>query len=211
VKLVLVDDHALFREALGALLEANNPTVDIVGEAATAQAAIEVVLTRSPDLILMDTMLAGESGIAATQEMRRLKIKTPVVFLSAVRDLAFVVDAMAAGAQGYALKENTLEETRRAIDTVLAGSTYLAPGLEAAREDDPASPADESVFDKLSAREREVFRLVVAGYTNVRIGSALFISVKTVETHRSRINQKLFVHSTSQLIRLAALRGMLTS
>jgi two-component system response regulator NreC len=115
----------------------------------------------------------------------------------------FVAEAFKSGAEGFAIKSDGVDELLVAIRRVMSGRRYLPPSLE-----DPEAAEGRGTFDELSLREREIFNLVVSGYTNQRMADELFISVKTVETHRSRINRKLRVHSTAQLIRLAALNGL---
>jgi two-component system response regulator NreC len=133
-----------------------------------------------------------------------------ILMLTAVSEPAFVVDALGAGALGYALKADGADELVSAIEKTSRGQKYVAPALRDLLDARPTSLRDEAsgVISTLSSREREVFDLVVAGYTNERMSQELFISVKTVETHRSRINKKLRVHSTVELIRFAALHGL---
>ena len=189
---------------------ARDPSFEVVGEAATARDAIETVQAQQPDLVLIDIVLRGLNGIVATRELHRLGTKSRILMLTAIAEPGFVVDALAAGANGYALKEQSTDELIDAMHTVHRGGSYVAPGLKAAVDGVGASPQTGGM-DALSARERQVFELVVAGYPNLRVASELFISIKTVETHRSRINKKLRVHSTGELIRFAALNGLIST
>ena len=213
MKLVLVDDHALFREALHALLTLRAPDLHVVGELATARDVIAAAPRLEPDLLLMDIMLPGTSGVAAIRELRRVGFAGHILVLTLLTEVAFVVDAFAAGAQGYALKEQTIEELLPAIRRVAEGHHYLAPRLEVAVAEgrSPLGADGLGVIDGLSTREREIFNLIVAGFTNQQMASELYISIKTVETHRSRINRKLRVHSTVELIRFAALHGLVSA
>jgi DNA-binding NarL/FixJ family response regulator len=218
LRILLVDDHAVFREALSSLLVARDPSMTIVGEKATARDGVKAALESQPDVVVMDIMLGGESGIAAIRELRRLDSHCRILVLTAIVEPGYVVDVFAAGAEGYALKEQSIEDILVAIHHVARGASYVAPRLEralggagATSGHRPTGPALEGVVASLSVREREVFRLVVAGYTNQRISTELFISVKTVETHRTRINKKLRVHSTVELLRLAALNGLVSA
>ena len=215
MRILLVDDHAIFREALGCLLVNKDPSLEIVGGAPTAREAIKDALELAPDVVLMDIMLAGTTGIAALRELRRLDVRCRILILTALVEPGFVVDALSAGADGYALKERrAIEDTLLAIRQIARGTPYIAPRLERALGDDGHErerSALRGVIASLSVREREVFRLIVAGYTNQRISGELFISVKTVETHRTRINKKLHVHSTVELLRLAALHGLVSA
>lgn len=210
--IVLVDDHALFREALRVLLRTIDPRAEIVGEADEAGAAVSLIQRLRPDAVLMDVILQGTNGLASVRALRREGYEGPIIILTSVREPAFVVDAFAAGAQGYALKDQTIEEVLSGIRRVLQGGRYLAPRLEQTVENHArAATAGPGVMESLSTREREIFGLVTGGYTNHRIAAELYISVKTVATHRSRINKKLCVHSTGELIRLAALHGLVSS
>jgi two-component system response regulator NreC len=214
LRILLVDDHSVFREALGALIVQRDPSLEIVGERATARDGIRAATELRPDLILMDIMLGGTSGIAAIRELRRLESSARILVLTAIVEPGFVVDALSAGADGYALKEQTIDEVLLAINRVARGISYVAPRMErtlGGTGRGMPQPGLQGIVGSLSVREREVFELVVAGYTNQRISSELFISVKTVETHRTRINKKLRVHSTVELLRLAALHGLVSA
>ena len=213
MRILLVDDHSVFREALGTLLVQRDPSLEIVGEMSSARDGIRAAAELRPDLILMDIMLGGTSGIAAVRELRRLEVPCRILVLTALVEPGFVVDALAAGADGYALKEQTFDEVLVAVHRVARGLNYIAPRMEQTLGTGRGVPAPglQGIVSSLSVREREVFELVVAGYTNQRISGELFISVKTVETHRTRINKKLRVHSTVELLRLAALHGLVSA
>jgi DNA-binding NarL/FixJ family response regulator len=215
LKILLVDDHALFREALGSLLVARDPSLEIVGEMSTAREGVTAAVSLKPDVVLMDIMFGGQTGISAIRELRRLESACRILVVTAVVEPGFVVDALGAGADGYALKEQNVEDILTAIQRISRGVRYIAPRMERSLgggDDQSLSlPALEGIVASLSVREREVFGLIVAGYTNQRISGELFISVKTVETHRTRINKKLRVHSTVELLRLAALHGLVSA
>ena len=213
LKIFLVDDHAVFREAIRSVLPLEEPKIRIVGEADTYRHAVSRVPAVAPDITLMDILLRGTNGVATIRELRRLGYRGHILALSSLDAPTFVTEAFTAGAQGYALKAEGLAELVKAIREVAAGRRYLSPTLAsslASSDLDRALPG-RGGLDLLSARELEVFNLVVGGYSNRRMAAELFISVKTVETHRTRINRKLQVHSTGQLIRLAALHGLLGS
>jgi two-component system, NarL family, response regulator NreC len=211
LSLVLVDDHALFREALRPLLKVADPLIDVVGEAADERGALEAAGKTRPDVILMDVVLNGTSGVTLTRQLRLAGFEGRVLMLTAVSEVSFILDALAAGAQGYALKEQRLAEVVAAIRCVFDGRQYLAPRLEEAVAEAHArtTAAGWGVMDTLSTREREIFSLVTAGYTNERMASALYLSVRTIENHRSRINRKLSAHPGTQ--RLAAPHGLVTA
>jgi two-component system response regulator NreC len=206
----MVEDHAVFRTALKELFGTRDPSFEVVAEAATAQEAWRAAEQHRPDITIMDLFLRGESGISATRELCRRQRGARVLILTAVDNPCFVREAFAAGARGYALKEQTAEEIMAAVRVVAGGLRYLPPRFDpellgTGKQD----THPDGLFGQLSAREREIFDLVVAGHGNQRIASELFISIKTVETHRARINRKLGVHSGVELVRFAALHGRL--
>jgi len=210
MRLMLVEDHAVVRSALRELLVTREPSLEVVAEAATAQDAWQLADEYRPDLTIMDLFLRGESGISATRELCRRQRGTRVLILTATDNPSFVREAFAAGARGYALKEQTAEEILAAVRAVGSGSRYLSSRFDQElMGDGKPSTLTDGLFGQLSAREREIFDLVVAGHGNQRIATELFISVKTVETHRARINRKFGVHSGVELVRFAALHGRL--
>jgi len=214
VKILLIDDHAVFREALATLLGEKDRSLQIVAVASTAREGVKAAVDSAPDVVVVDLMLGGTSGLAAVRELRRLGVRCRILVLTAVVEPGFVVDALAAGADGYALKEQPSEEILAALHQVARGVSYIAPRMEAALgsgEHRLRVSELHGIVASLSVREREVFELIVAGYTSQRISNELFISVKTVETHRTRINKKLRVHSTVELLRLAALHGLVSA
>lgn len=210
MRVMLVEDHAVFRTALRELFGTRDPSFEVVAEAATAQDAWRAAEQHRPDVTIMDLFLRGESGVSATRELCRRQRGARVLILTAVDNPCFVREAFAAGARGYALKEQTADEIVAAVRVVAGGLRYLPPRFDpellgSVRNETHA----DGLFGQLSAREREIFDLVVAGHGNQRIASELFISIKTVETHRARINRKLGVHSGVELVRFAALHGRL--
>jgi len=210
MRLMLVEDHAVFRSALRELFATREPSFEMVAEAATAQDAWRLADQHQPDITIMDLFLRGESGISATRELCRRHRGARVLILTAVDNPCFVREAFAAGARGYALKEQSAEEIFGAVRVVAGGARYLPPRFDPELMVEGRQDAQsEGLFGQLSAREREIFDLVVAGHGNQRIAAELFISVKTVETHRARINRKLGVHSGVELVRFAALHGRL--
>jgi two-component system, NarL family, response regulator NreC len=210
MRVMLVEDHAVFRTALRELFATREPSFEVVAEAATAQDAWRGAEQHRPDITIMDLFLRGESGISATRELCRRNRSTRVLILTAVDNPCFVREAFAAGARGYALKEQTADEIVAAVRVVADGLRYLPPRFDPELLGSVKQAAQQDgLFGQLSAREREIFDLVVAGHGNQRIASELFISIKTVETHRARINRKLGVHSGVELVRFAALHGRL--
>jgi DNA-binding NarL/FixJ family response regulator len=209
VKLLLVDDHPMVLEAIRINLPLKDPSMQVVGEAATAREAISLAEQLRPEMVVMDLLLPGESGLAAMRDIRRRGLDCKMLVYTAVNEVSLAKEAFAAGAQGYVLKTSSVEQFFEAIAQVGRGQTYVPPGFADQVEDLPAPRA--AGLEALSPREREIFDLIAAGKSSVEVASSLFISVKTVETHRSRINRKLGVHSTGELIRFAALSGTLCS
>ena len=219
MRLILVDDHPVLRDAIRGVLASRDPPVEVVGEASTAREAVTMVESLQPDIVIMDVLLPGQSGLAATRDVRRARATCRILVYTAVVEPGFALEALTAGADGYAVKTDGADELLLAINQVARGRPYVAPSIKqaldgAAGKQPPAGGNGTSArggLATLSGREREIFDLVVKGYTNHRLATELFISVKTVETHRSRINKKLGVHSTAQLIRFAALSGLVSS
>ncbi|MEZ4588379.1 MAG: response regulator transcription factor [Gemmatimonadales bacterium] len=198
ITIVLADDHVVVRRGLRMLLD-NVAEFEVVAEAGDAEAALEAVAELSPDLLLLDLNMPG-APLEALAEVVRSEPKVAVVVLTMEQDPAFARRAMEAGAGGYVLKRAADEELIDAIQTVAAGSTHVAPELSAAlkRTAEPEGPPDD-----LTAREIEVLRLIARGHTNAEIASMLSLSVRTVETHRMRILQKLRLSSRAELVRYA--------
>jgi len=209
----LVDDHPLFREGLRTVLSAQSD-VEVVAEACDSRQACAMVGTAKPAVVVIDMTLPDGDGIAATQEILRQAPRTRILMLTMHSSEFFVSRAFSAGVSGYAVKTQAPEEILDAIRTVARGETYLAPKfshLFAHQNDTRRTPiVSNSPLEELSRREREIFDLIVRGFTNEGMAGTLSISVKTVETHRSHINRKLRVHSTGELIRLAALHGLIS-
>jgi RNA polymerase sigma factor (sigma-70 family) len=209
---MLVDDHQLFREGLVALL-ALDKGLTIVGQAATSRQAAALADEVTPDVVVLDLTLPDGDGIATTRELLRRRPRTRILILTMHTTQFFVRKALAAGAAGYALKSQPAEEILEAVRVVARGDTYVSPQIAPPPSDETTGRRAQdglSALDELSPREREVFDLVMRGLSNQSIGENLCISIKTVETHRSHINKKLDVHSTGQLIRLAALQGLVS-
>lgn len=213
LRVALVDDHQLFRAGLRLAL-APEPDIEIAGEAADAREALRLVKETKPDLVVLDVALPDGDGITAAHEMIRRDPAARILILTATTNDLLVRRAFATGAGGYALKTDDVDEIISAIRLVRAGNRYLSPFFADRKEallDSGAarSRGDGDPLTELSHREREVCDLVLRSLTNQDIAHTLGISIKTVETHRARINQKLGVHSTGQLMRLAALRGII--
>jgi DNA-binding NarL/FixJ family response regulator len=209
-----VDDEPIFREGLKLLL-ADVADVKVTGDAESARSAFALVDQQAPDLVLMDLALPGMDGLAATREIKRRQPRTEVLVFSVHQRARDVLEAFAAGARGYGLKTEPLEQLLHGMRCVVRGETYLSPALRSRGLSLPGEGRRRRVqiegdpLGVLSEREREVFDLIVRGFKSAAIARELCIARKTVDTHRSRINQKLGCHSTADLIRLAATNGLL--
>jgi DNA-binding NarL/FixJ family response regulator len=207
IKLLLIDDHILFREGLRALISTTRD-LEVVGEASEARAAYKLAEELSPDVALLDLTLPGTGGVAVTRELRRRAPDTRVLILTMHTTQDYVVQSMAAGAIGYALKDQPAATLFDAIRQVARGVSYLSPRFPRALLD---GTGDGGPLGALSDREREIFDLVVRGFSTQAIAGELCIAKKTVETHRGNINKKLGAHSTADLLRLAARYGLLAT
>jgi DNA-binding NarL/FixJ family response regulator len=178
----------------------------------SARQAIPLLETQRPDLVLMDVTLEDSDGISLAWEVRRRKLPAPILMLTMHTSGLTVREALDAGVRGYATKNQPLDEIVQAIEACIAGQRYISSAVgEIPAEGRPVEgDLPGSMTSRLSRREREIFSYVIRGKSSEAIADGLCISLKTVETHRAHINRKLGVHSPSQLIRLAALRGLLT-
>jgi DNA-binding NarL/FixJ family response regulator len=214
MRVVLLDDHVTFRESLRIALW-HEASIKVVGETQSARDLVAILEAEHPDLLVADLMLEDTDGISMARDLRRRGITTPIMILTAHSNALFVRDAFEAGVQGYALKEQPLAEIVEAMRKTANGERYLAERLGAPPAPRIRAPQDgrdpAAGIDQLSRREREIFCLIIQGTSSRDIAQSLCISLKTVETHRSHINRKLGVHSPAELIRLAALKGLLLS
>jgi two-component system response regulator NreC len=214
MRVALLDDHQTFRESLRIALW-HEASIKVVGESESARRVVAIVENEHPDLLVADLMLEDTDGISMARDLARRGVTTPIMILTAHSNALFVRDAFDAGVMGYALKEQPLSEIVEAMRKSAAGERYLSPrlgALPAPRVRAPPSVGGAEAaagIDQLSRREREIFCLIIQGTSSRDIAQSLCISLKTVETHRSHINRKLGVHSPAELIRLAALKGLL--
>jgi two-component system response regulator NreC len=208
VRILIVDDHSVVRAGLALLLNAEED-LETVGEAGTAKDAILEARSSKPDVILLDIVMPGQSGLQVVPQLLRERPETKVVVLSVQDDPRHVHEAFEAGASGYVLKEVADLELVPAIREIAQGGRYVNAELGArlvAAETDERRRAEE---DPLSDREREVLRLLALGHTNREIAEQLHISVRTAETHRAHIMQKLRLSNRAELVRYALAEGFL--
>ena len=209
IRVLIVDDHAVVRAGLHLLLDAEDD-IETVGEAGDARQAIFEARSTKPDVVLMDVVLGDESGIDLTPELLHEQPQARVLVLSMQDDPRYVREAFAAGARGYVLKEAADTELVTAIREIARGGSYVHPALGARMAAADAAAADAAEHDPLSDREREVLRLLALGHTNQEIAQMLFISVRTAETHRAHIMQKLRLETRAELVRYALAQGLLS-
>jgi DNA-binding NarL/FixJ family response regulator len=203
----LIDDHQLFLDGLRAVLS-TQPDLKVVASTSLARAAASAVHESQPDVVVLDLMMPGLSGLSVVRELLRDNPDRRVLALSMIADEPSVSDALEAGVRGYACKSQPASEVVEAIREVARGHSYLAPQLADTVLPMPGKRRARPL-DKLTAREREVFDLTVAGRSTRDVAAELTISPRTVETHRARILRKLEAHSALDLVRMAASWGML--
>ena len=208
IRVVVVDDHAVVRSGLRLLLEAQDD-IEVIGEGGNAQDAVFRARALKPDVMLLDVVMPGESGIDVVPKVLTESPETRVLVLSMQDDPSYVREAFAAGARGYVLKEAADEEVVSAIREVAGGGSYVHPALGARMVAADAAERAAAESDPLSEREREVLRLLALGHTNQEIASQLYISVRTAESHRAHIMQKLRLSTRAELVRYALSNGLL--
>ena len=208
VRVLIVDDHAVVRAGLAMLID-KEPDLETVGEAGTADEAIFEARSLKPDVILMDVVMPGRSGLDVVPTLLHEHPELKILILSMQDDSRYVREAFAVGAQGYVLKEAADTELVAAIRELAAGGRYVHPELGARLMQAEVAAARRADEDPLSDREREVMRLLALGHTNQEIASKLYISVRTAETHRSHIMQKLRLANRAELVRHALAQGLL--
>ncbi len=208
IRVVIVDDHAVVRSGLRLLLETEKG-VATVAEAGNARDAVFEVRKHKPDVVLMDIVLPDKSGIEATADVLAEAPDAKVLILSMEDDPSYVREAFSAGASGYVLKEAADTELLAALRQVAAGERYVHPALGARMAAAEVEASTRAEADPLSDREREVLRLLALGHTNQEIAKMLFISVRTAETHRAHIMQKLRLTTRAELVRYALAQGLL--
>jgi DNA-binding NarL/FixJ family response regulator len=208
IRVLIVDDHAIVRAGLRRVLDAE-PDIETVSEAASADRAVFEAIDHKPDVVLLDVMMPGKSGIDGLPALLQAVPEAKVLILSMQDDPRYVREAFGAGASGYVLKEAADTEVVSAIRAVAAGERYVHPALGARLIAADAEERKRAEVDPLSEREREVLRLLALGNTNQEIAKMLYISVRTAETHRAHIMQKLGLSSRADLVRYALTEGLL--
>jgi DNA-binding NarL/FixJ family response regulator len=211
-KILICDDHKIFREGLRALLE-KQAGVKVVGGARDGIEAVKLTRELSPDIVIMDISMPGLNGIEAARKLAKVKKSARVIALSMHNDRKYVTEIIKAGARAYLLKDSAFEELMDAIKAVSCGRFFLSAGITSIVLDDyikGPSRDPRSAFTLLSAREREVLQLLAEGLRTKEISLKLSLSVKTVETHRKKIMEKLAITSIAGLTRYAVKEGLVS-
>jgi two-component system, NarL family, response regulator NreC len=201
--IVLADDHTVVRSALRMLLDAE-PGFEVVAEAGDADTAVRYVRGHKPAVLILDLNMPGRASLDAIPDIKEASPETEIVVLTMQNEPAFARRALQAGVRGYVLKEAADAELVQAVRSAAAGDTYLQPALGARL----AAGTDQPAAHELSERERDVLRLIALGYTNAEVAEQLYISIRTVESHRAHIQQKLGLSSRAELVRYALERGL---
>lgn len=212
ISVLIAEDHHLVRQGIRALLE-KAEDIKVVGEAKDGQEAVEQAEQLSPDVIVMDLAMPRLNGNQATERIRAQHLPSRVVILSMYSDEVLVKQALRSGVKGYLLKQSVTEELLLAVRAAHRGETFLSSAVSGSILEDvlssTGSEADIEPFDRLSAREQQVLKLVAEGRTNNAIAQIMNVSVKTVEKHRSSLMQKLNVHDMAGLVRIAMKHGLI--
>jgi len=215
LKVLLADDHKIVREGLKSLLEAE-PDLTVIAEAGDGRTAVQLAREQHPDVVVMDIAMPHLNGVEATPQVMASNPQARVVALSMHSDRRFMTEMLRAGAAGYLLKDSASEELIQAIRTVMDGKVYLSPEIadvvvdSFVRRPPTTTPGGPGAFDVLTAREREVLQLMAEGKATKQIAALLHVSIKTVETHRRQIMEKLDLYSVAELTKYAIREGLTT-
>jgi len=204
-RILLVDDHALVRQGLRSLLVQEG--FSVVGEAADGLEAIEKIRVLSPDIVVMDISMPAQNGLNVAREVHKFFPQVKVILLSQHTEDMYIADALEACVAAYVLKSQASSDLVHAIHQVSSGKVYYSPDISASVLAAYKAKTDDKP-DSLTLRERQVLQLIAEGKTTRDVASLLFISVKTAETHRTRLMQKLDIHETASLVRYAIRRGL---
>ncbi len=211
LRILLADDHKIVRDGLRLLIDAQ-PDMSVVGEASTGKEALEKARLLRPDIVVMDLSMPELSGVTATEQLKAQFPTLKIIALTAHEDVGYLSQLCKAGAAGYVLKRCAGEELLQALQTVGAGGVHFEPGLAGkllARQASAASNRSESLVVELSPREREVLIRLAWGFSNKEIAAELRVSVKTVETYRVRVAEKLGLRSRTEMVQFALRQGWL--
>jgi len=206
IRVIVADDHVIFRQGLLNLLQSSK-NIAVAGEAGAGPETINLVTREKPDIAILDISMPGFDGFEILERIQSMGTGTKVIFLTMHKDPLTAKRALQSGASGYVLKDNAFEDLLYAINTVSVGGTFISPSVLESVIKAPLYEDKESRV--LTLREREVLKLIATGLKNRQIAHELFISIKTVETHRTNIMQKLDIHTTALLVQYAIKIGLL--
>ena len=215
IKVLLADDHTIVRKGLCALLD-GEADIEVIGEAEDGREAVKLAGELHPDIVVMDIAMPGLNGLEATKQLRKLYPEMKILILSMHANEEYVIQTLRAGAEGYLVKKAAPSELVLAIKAVYQGNSFLSPSISRAVIDDYIRRTDEigegeGTFKDLTARETEVLQLIAEGRKTREIAELLYISIKTVETHRAHIMDRLDIHSTAELTQYAIRKGIISS
>lgn len=209
IRVVIADDHRILRDGVKALLS-QSQDIQVVGEAADGQAAVELCEQLRPDVALMDIAMPGLGGLEATLEIKKLAPQTRVLVLTQYEDREYVSRFLKAGVSGFVLKRSAGSGLLDAIRSVFGGGLVLDPEVARGAFDDAGAPTGHgSAYDVLTDREKQVFKLIAEGKSSKEVAAVLDVSVKTAMTHREHLMQKLEVHNRTELVTAAVKLGVL--
>ena len=212
IKIVIADDHAVVREGVKGILS-REPDIEIVAEAGNGREALELIAKTAPDVVVMDISMPEMGGIEATKRVKEAWPNVNVLALTMHEEESYVFQLLKAGAAGYVLKRGAAEDLVQAIRSAARGEAFLYPSVARSVLTDYLRRLDAGEererYDGLTDREREVLALIAEGLSNQEIGKRLFISIKTVQTHRMHIMEKLDLHNRAQLVRYAIRKGLI--
>jgi DNA-binding NarL/FixJ family response regulator len=214
IKLLLAEDHAIVRQGLQALLK-QSEDIEVIGQAEDGQAAVRMTGESKPDVVLMDISMPILNGIEATRQIKKSYPHIKVLILSMHPNEEYIYAALNAGASGYILKQDAHPDLISAIQVVAGDKIFLSPSISTKMVKDylhnMAALAAPDGWGKLTSRERQVLQLIAEGKSNKEISAIFFISVKTVETHKANLKEKLGVRTTADLVKYAVRKGIVSS
>lgn len=208
IRVLLADDHTLVRAGIHALLS-GMANVEVIGEAADGEAALQLVLQLAPDVVLMDIAMKGMNGLQAAARLHQLRPETRVIILSMHATKDYLEQALRAGAAGYMLKDAATLELQLALAAVVRGDTYLSPAVSAQIVEGFLQKGTSTEDTTLTSRQREILRLIASGQSTKEIAFQLQLSGKTVDSHRAQLMERLAIHDVAGLVRYAIRTGLI--
>lgn len=214
ISVLITDDHTLMRQGLKKLLE-EDKDITICAEASDGREALSKVETLMPDIVIMDIAMPNLNGLEALKQIKKKSPDVKVLILSMHKNDEYVLQSFKSGASGFIVKDSAASEVVDAIKTIHRGEPYLSPKISKIILDDMVKSTSQSkemtLYELLTVREREIFQLLAEGKKNIEIGKSLHISVKTVETHRAHIFEKLHLSNLAELVKYAIKIGVITT